>query len=71
MLRDAEIPLFVQYNWKYQNGASNTTFVLQEREVEIRENATKDFYSSFSRDKLKKLLDDLDAQEARALAEVC
>jgi len=41
ILRDTEVPLFVQYNWKYQDHTSNLTFVLQEREVEIRENATK------------------------------
>jgi len=69
-LRDSEIPLFVQYNWKYQSSSSNLTFVLQEREVEIRENATKDFYASFSVVKLKQLLSDLDAQEAHAIAEI-
>jgi len=70
VLRDSEIPLFVQYNWKYQNNTSNLTFVLQEREVEIRENASKDVYMSLSPAKLKQLLSDLEAQEARAIAEI-
>lgn len=39
-LGDAEIPLFVQYNWKNQPNGSSMTFVLKEREPELRENAT-------------------------------
>eukprot|EP00160_Parvularia_atlantis_P020391 Unigene8439_Nuclearia_a/m.25841 Unigene8439_Nuclearia_a/g.25841 ORF Unigene8439_Nuclearia_a/g.25841 Unigene8439_Nuclearia_a/m.25841 type:complete len:233 (-) Unigene8439_Nuclearia_a:75-773(-) len=70
VLRDTEIPLFVQYNWKYQNNSSNLTFVLQEREVEIRENASKEVYVSLSATKLQQLLSDLEAQESRAIAEV-
>jgi ABC-type glycerol-3-phosphate transport system permease component len=40
-LKDGEIPLFVQYNWKSHKGSSNFTFLLKEKEVEVRENATK------------------------------
>lgn len=39
-LGDTEIPLFVQYNWKNQPNGSSMTFVLKEREPELRENAT-------------------------------
>eukprot|EP00999_Lentomonas_sp_LEN2_P000365 NODE_1367_length_889_cov_79.489501_g1321_i0.p1 GENE.NODE_1367_length_889_cov_79.489501_g1321_i0~~NODE_1367_length_889_cov_79.489501_g1321_i0.p1 ORF type:complete len:251 (-),score=48.83 NODE_1367_length_889_cov_79.489501_g1321_i0:61-813(-) len=70
VLRDSEIPLFVQYNWKYQNASSNLNFILKERDVEVREGAGKEFYSGFSKAKLQGLLDDLDAQEKHALAQI-
>jgi hypothetical protein len=41
VLGDAEVPLFVQYGWKGAANAAQMTFVLKEREAEIRENATK------------------------------
>ena len=39
-MRDTEIPLFVQYNWRYQK-SGNLNFLLKERDIEIRDNATK------------------------------
>ena len=50
--------------------AANMTFVLKEREPEVRENATKEFYANFSASKLKGLLAQLDAEEAKALEEI-
>ena len=102
MLGDAEVPLFVQYNWKNLPNGANMTFVLKEREPELRENATKvrrarprrtaigprltrtagtrvapslprerqEFYANFSATKLRALLDSLNEQEAKALADI-
>lgn len=69
-LKDSEIPLFVQYNWKFQKSSANNTFLLKEREVEVRENATKEMYIGLSVAKLQGLLKDLDHQEKRALDEI-
>jgi len=65
LLRDTEIPLFVQYNWKYTKN-TNLNFLLKERDIEIRENATKDFYIGMSKAKLEGLLESLQAQEEQA-----
>ena len=55
VLGDSEVPLFVQYNWKSLPNAANKTFVLKEREPELRENATK----------VRRIGDDMDGHVAQ------